>query len=34
VLTGLIRRIVPAARLLNIDSMAAIEAARAGTKVS
>ena len=34
VLTGLIRRIVPGARLLNIDSMAAIEAARAGAKVS
>jgi [acyl-carrier-protein] S-malonyltransferase len=34
VLTGLIRRIVPGARLLNIDSMAAIEAARSGTKVS
>jgi [acyl-carrier-protein] S-malonyltransferase len=34
VLTGLIRRIVPGARLVSIDSMAAIEAARAGTKVS
>jgi [acyl-carrier-protein] S-malonyltransferase len=34
VLTALIRRIVPGARLVNIDSMAAIEAARAGTKVS
>jgi [acyl-carrier-protein] S-malonyltransferase len=34
VLTGLIRRIVPGARLLNIDSMAAIEAARACSKPS
>jgi [acyl-carrier-protein] S-malonyltransferase len=34
VLTGLIRRIVPGARLLTIDSMAAIEAARAGARVS
>ena len=34
VLTGLVSRIVPGARLLNIDSMAAIEAARAGAKVS
>jgi [acyl-carrier-protein] S-malonyltransferase len=34
VLTGLIRRIVPGARLLNIDSMAAIEAARAGARAS
>jgi len=34
VLTGLIRRIVPGARLLNIDSAAAIEAARAGAKAS
>ena len=34
VLTGLIRRIVPGARLLNIDSMAAIEAARADAKAS
>lgn len=34
VLTGLIRRIVPGAHLLNIDSMAAIEAARASAKAS
>jgi [acyl-carrier-protein] S-malonyltransferase len=34
VLTGLVSRIVPGARLLSIDDMAAIEAARAGAKVS
>jgi [acyl-carrier-protein] S-malonyltransferase len=34
VLTGLIRRIVPGARLLNIDSAAAIDAARASAEAS
>lgn len=34
VLTGLIRRIAPGARLLSIDSVAAIEAALAGAKAS
>jgi [acyl-carrier-protein] S-malonyltransferase len=34
VLTGLVSRIVPGARLLNIDGAAAIEAARAGAKTS
>jgi len=34
VLTGLVSRIVPGARLLNIDGAAAIEAARAGAKAS
>jgi len=34
VLTGLIRRIVPGARLVNIDSAAAIEAARADSTAS
>jgi [acyl-carrier-protein] S-malonyltransferase len=34
VLTGLIRRIVSGARLVNIDSMAAIEAARADSTAS
>jgi [acyl-carrier-protein] S-malonyltransferase len=34
VLTGLVSRIAPGARLLNIDGVAAIEAARPGAKVS
>jgi len=34
VLSGLVSRIVPGARLLSIDGVAAIEAARAGAKVS
>jgi [acyl-carrier-protein] S-malonyltransferase len=34
VLTGLVSRTVPGARLLSIDGVAAIEAARAGAKVS
>lgn len=34
VLTGLVSRIVPGARLVNIDGAAAIEAARAGAKTS
>ena len=34
VLTGLVSRIVPGARLINIDGVAAIQAARAGAKAS
>jgi [acyl-carrier-protein] S-malonyltransferase len=34
VLTGLIRRIVPGARLINVDSVAAIEAASTDSTAS